>query len=288
MGVTTINLVAENIQSFCRVAVLLLSLVVGISTASAEEAEPPFLSDYNGDGSIRIIALGDSITFGVGDGTEPGEFIEEAPSTDGGSGYPARLETILGMLVDNEGIPGEELIVGGFSRTPTFLANSSADIVIFFEGSNDALNQRDPIGFRRAYQRMLNTSRALGKVSILVTITPTCCDRAGRTPFINALNNAIFDLAGSNGVRVADVARAYRTTCGDIEQCPLLSLPEGLHPNSVGYDAISQTILATFAGIDIFSPAGAQELETAFNLLPGSVVVSPDSANAPQISEGVP
>lgn len=287
MGLVIANLVPDKPRVLFPIMVLLLGLFAGIGSGNAAESEPPFLSDYNGDGSIRIIAIGDSITFGVGDGTEPGEFIEEAPRTDGGVGYPARLETTLGMLVDNEGIPGEELIIGGVSRTPTFLANSSADIVVFFEGSNDALNQRDPTGFRRAYQRMLNTARALGKVPVIVTIPPTCCDRAGRTIFINALNNAIFDLAASNGVRVADIARAYRTTCGDIEECPLLSLPEGLHPNSVGYDAISQTILATFAGIDIFSTAGAQELETAFNLAPGSVVVSPDPANGVQTTEGV-
>ena len=37
------------------------------------------LSDRNGDDELRILFFGDSLTFGVGDGLLPSEFVEVGP-----------------------------------------------------------------------------------------------------------------------------------------------------------------------------------------------------------------
>ncbi len=36
------------------------------------QAQESVLADVSGDGTVRITAFGDSLTFGVGDGTKPG------------------------------------------------------------------------------------------------------------------------------------------------------------------------------------------------------------------------
>ena len=242
--------------------------------ATAEDSS--LLSDANGDGLVRVIAFGDSITYGVGDGINPGQLVVDAPRTDGHAGYCARVETTAGVLVDNSGVSGEELTVDGITRLPGTLGASSADILVLFEGSNDALHKTEATFFEQDYQRAINVAKFMGKVPVVVSLPPTCCDRAGRTPFIDALNTSIQTLAAANELRVADVAHAFRTTCTNIEQCELLNLPEGLHPNTKGYDAISQVILAALSGIDIFAPDGAKNLETAYNLPAGTVIVKPD------------
>lgn len=263
-----------------NLALTLFAAACCIGGRSASAQDLSLLTDVNGDGTVRMIAFGDSITYGVGDGTVPGQVVSEAPRTDGHGGYCARVETTSGVLVDNSGVPGEELTIDGVERFPGVVGASPADIVILFEGSNDALHKTDANFFEQDYQRTVNVARFMGKVPVVVSLPPTCCDRAGRTPFIDALNTSIQNVAAANELRVADVAHAFQTTCSNPEECELLNLPEGLHPNSKGYDVISQVILAAVAGIDIFAPDGAKNLETAFNLPAGSVIVKPNPVTA--------
>ena len=58
----------------------------------------------------------------------------------------------------------------------------------------------------------------------------------------------------------------------------MYNLPDGIHPNTRGYDAIAQTVLATLYGIDIFAAQGAADLEAALGLAAGTVIVRPDPA----------
>jgi len=58
----------------------------------------------NNDGKILLMAFGDSITAGVGDG--PG--AENFPRPP--AGYPLRLQSLLGLPVVNDGDPGERTI----------------------------------------------------------------------------------------------------------------------------------------------------------------------------------
>ena len=268
------------------VALLCAAVATGLSSGSAraqeEDSEAPvsLLADVNGDGAVRMIAFGDSITFGVGDGTVPGQVVSEAPRTNGAGGYCARVETAAGVLVDNKGEPGEELAVGGIERFPGVIAGSAADIVILFEGSNDALNKTEAGFFHQDYQRAVNVAKFLGKVPVVASLPPTCCDRAGRKPFIDSLNGAILSVAAANELRIADLAHAFDNYCANTDECDLLNIPEGLHPNTRGYDLISQVILAAVSGIDIFAPEGAANLESAFNLPPGSVIVKPNPVQA--------
>ena len=260
-----------------RVFYLLLTTLFFINTSLAQDGDlSALLSDINGDGEVRLLFFGDSITFGVGDGTSVGEFIEEPPITDGGDGYPRRVEELMGILADNEGAPGEFLTEGGIDRFPAVVASSVADVVGFFEGSNDAVHKVSGGAFELAVQRAINVAGALGKQIILFTIPPPCCDKESLSLFTGDYTSHIKELAVVNSLPVVDIERAWQTTCNNISTCHLYNLPEGLHPNIEGYDVIAQVIVATLLGIDIFSEEGAVELEEALELPEGTVIVKPE------------
>jgi hypothetical protein len=77
---------------------------------------------------------------------------------------------------------------------------------------------------------------------------------------------------------LADIARAFASTCDNLNKCQLLNVPEGLHPNTLGYDVIAQTVLATLYGIDIFSQSGASELAGALGVETSVIKVKPEAA----------
>lgn len=237
--------------------------------------ENSIATDVNGDGFVRILAFGDSITYGVGDGTRPGQTVDEIPVTDGTMGYPARIENLFGVIVDNRGFPGEEIAMGGAERFVRAVQNSTADLVILKEGANDSFRRLDRGTYSRLVQKMINVAHALGKEIVVATIPAACCNHDGRQPFTDSYSEVVRDLAFVNGLRFADIDRAWRTTCVNKEECELYNLPDGLHPNSVGYDVIAQTILSSLLGIDVFVPGGAALLEGALGLPPGSIIVKP-------------
>lgn len=252
---------------------LIIFLFLFSSTAFAQQGS--IFEDLNNDGQVRILAFGDSITYGVGDGTSPGQVVDTPPVTDGTLGYPARIESLFGVVVDNRGFPGEELAVGGVERFPKVLRSSTADIVIIKEGANDSLYRLDRGTYSRYLQKVINVAFALGKTPVLSTLARPCCNHDGRQPFTDSYSDVVRELAFVNDLRFADIDRAWRTTCKNKEKCELYNLPDGLHPNSVGYDVIAQTMLSSMLGIDIFAPDGAQLLEGALGLPTGDVVVKP-------------
>lgn len=256
-----------------RLALLALLLLVAAGTGHSQSSS---LEDVTGDGTVTYVGFGDSITFGVGDGTQPGDFVEDPPPTDGSAGYLLRLRQLLGILTANEGVPGEELAATGAGRFPGTALAVPGDIYGIFEGANDAVRQLRTSEYRRLIQRTVNVSEALGRTTVLFTVPPPCCNRAGPEIFTGAYSSAARDIAAANGILLADIERAWTTTCSSLSECDLYNLPEGLHPNSKGYDVIGQTVAAALLGIDIFSPTGAAELESALGLPAGTVVVKPD------------
>ena len=220
------------------------------------------LKALTGNGSSKILAFGDSITVGIGDG---------AP----GGGYPRRLQGILGVPVDSEGVSGENMAFEGLNRLTALLPQSDADIVILDEGNSDAIDGVTVADYRNALESAVGAIEASGKVTILMNQYPTCCAYGGVQSQLDAVNGVMGQVAAEHGIRLADLDRAWRSTCDQVPDCNLLS-SDGLHPNSQGYDVITQVLLASLAGIDIFSPQGAAQVEEAYSLPAGSVIVKPD------------
>lgn len=244
------------------------------------ELPEPILGDINGDGMVTIDAFGDSITRGVGDGTSPGEVVEDASRPVGEAGYPLRLELSLGLPVSNLGDPGERLSREGLVRFINSIPARKPDIVIVSGGSNDAIDQINPSDFFRSVQTMINVARASGVTPVLASAPPSCCDASGFTPFIEAYDQEFRNLAVINDVPLADIGKGYSNTCRSLNTCFLLNRPEGLHPNSEGYDVSAEIIMATLLGIDLFAPDGPALLEQALDLPEGSIKTQPDDVPA--------
>lgn len=244
----------------------LILWIFGLGSLWADLAHSQeLIKDRTGDGLIVITAFGDSITNGVGDTGLEG-------------GYPGRLSSITGLVVDNEGVPGESAIDQGESRFPSSLFSTGGDVVVIQEGTNDAVFRSVSSEVRRALQRMVNVAGALGRAVVVNTLPVPCCEHGSLAPFVDAYNLSVFGLAEANEISVADIARTWRTTCISQDACELYNLPEGLHPNGTGYDALAQTVAATLFDIDIFSGSGASDLEGALGLPEGSVIVLPDNS----------
>lgn len=255
-----------------------LTLLVCFSASGA--AEESLVNDVNGDGVVNVTGFGDSITYGVGDGISPGEDVPVIAESGSPRGYPKRLTSILNLSVRNSGVPGEELVAQGVWRIPDVVGSAQVDTVVLMEGSNDAVKQISRGDYARALQRAVNVIRASGKQMVVATIPPPTGARSSVALFTESYSAAARELAAINEVRLADVEALWYATCPDLKQCDLYNLPEGLHPNTKGYDALAQIFAAALLGVDLLSPSGPAELESALGLPAGSVVVRPPTSSA--------
>jgi len=223
------------------------------------------LSDINGDSEFQILAFGDSITVGQGDTRVKG-------------GYPFRLGEILHVLVKNDGISGEVLYQLGIRRYRRDLRRSNADLVILNEGNSDALlSDFSPAKYQAALINAIKYTRSLHKNLVLATQYPIFYHAGQANPRLQSVNSIILTQAAANHIRVADIARTYRTSCNTLPNCTLLLYHDGLHPNSTGYDLITRTILGAMSSINVFQRGGDARLQRAFSIGPFRVPIKPGS-----------
>jgi lysophospholipase L1-like esterase len=230
----------------------LLATVVFAFNVSAASAQDAVLQDRNGDGSIEVIAFGDSITYGVGDGYSPDEYVEVITDFGKPRGYPRRLSSLLGVSVLNAGVPGEGLAEDGsetgVERFPGVVLGSDADVVIIAEGTNDAERLVPNDVFVPALQKMVNVARAAGRQVVLSTLATPIGLRAQYAPFTQNISNLIRDVAAINSLPLVDIEKLFQDGCPVYEDCQYYNRPEGLHPNTVGYDAIAAGMASVLQG----------------------------------------
>jgi lysophospholipase L1-like esterase len=66
--------------------------------------------------------------------------------------------------------------------------------------------------------------------------------RSSLAPYTNLYSTVVRELASVNDLTVADVEQRFITDCPDMSTCVHYNLPEGLHPNTSGYDAIAEVV----------------------------------------------
>jgi lysophospholipase L1-like esterase len=247
-----------------------------VSSETVDEIkENSYVQDFNNDGQITISAFGDSITRGTGDFIAAHSYSPSVfqPTTE--AGYPLRIELTANLPVTNLGVPGEILSEQGLRRFLQEIPSTTPDIVILSGGSNDAVFQVHQNDYFRSVQIMINIAKAVGTQVVVANTPPSCCDHGGHHTFTDAYDYQLSRLAVLNDVPHVDVHGAFINTCGHREDCYLLNLPEGLHPNSEGYDVLGEAILAGLYKIDLTQPSGAAIYEAVFNLSQDSVSTKP-------------
>lgn len=207
------------------------------------------LDDLDGDGAVRVLAFGDSITRGVGDGPD-----EDSRPSLAAAGYPARLQQLLGVAVINAGNAGERAS-DGLDRLPNVLDSNPVDYVILLEGVND-LPQRSSIEIAADLEAMVEEVIAYGAQPLIATLPPTCCEHSDTQPdsAVRTLNNLIRNFALNHLPEPIPVIDFFAAFVPDPQglQVPFnpatgtIHVEEGLHPTPLGYD------LMALAAADVF------------------------------------
>jgi acyl-CoA thioesterase-1 len=176
-----------------------------------------------GEPTVRIVALGDSLTAGFG-----------LPAD---AAFPAKLEKALrakGLAVEvaNAGVSGDTAS-GGLARLD-WAAPPGTDAVIVELGANDMLMGLDPKVTRRALSEIVRrlTERRIAVLLAGMRAAPNLGPDFGRE------FEAIYsDLAAANGLLL------YPFFLDGVATDAKLNQRDGMHPSAAGVDAIVARIL---------------------------------------------
>jgi len=162
--------------------------------------------------NARILAFGDSLTFGKGVSTT--------------SAYPSVLEQLSGRTVVNAGVSGETTRVG-LNRLPGLLIEHQPALVILFEGGNDILQNFSKTETKANLDQMINEIKTFGAQIILVGV-PEKSLFSSSAPWYK-------ELADKHGLLLQDniVSRLLKK--------PAMK-SDSVHFNAAGYRELAQAI----------------------------------------------
>lgn len=178
----------------------------------------------------RVLAFGDSVTYGTG--------------ADRGEDWPTLLAGRTGWQITNAGIPGDTAEAAK-SRLPAALDEHRPALVIIELGGNDFLRRRSGKAVKEDLRQMLGMVRQAGAQAVLVAVPE-------------------FSLLGVVARRPSD-SPIYREL-GDEEQVPviedvfsdILGRPElcadQIHPNAQGYQVMAAGIHAALQKFGLAVP----------------------------------
>jgi acyl-CoA thioesterase I len=175
------------------------------------------------DGPVRIVALGDSLTAGLG-----------LPAN---AAFPARLEQALrakGIAVEisNAGVSGDTA-TGGLARLD-WSAPEGTEAVIVELGANDTLRGIDPKVTRQALEEIVRRLRGRGIAVLLAGMRAAPNLGADYARDFEAIYS---DLAARNDLLL------YPFFLDGVATDAKLNQRDGLHPTAAGVDAIVARIL---------------------------------------------
>jgi len=195
------------------------------------------LPDVNCDGSSRVVVVGDSVVYGVGD-----------VKNGGTGGYVLRIATKFpDATFENRGTPGEEarrvigIIEDAFSGVGdvTFASSlSQADIVILDIGRNDWWKFRPAIATWRNLKRIREliqseVTSVTGHKPLVVTAQMMGANRTGQGTWVTELNKFI----AANNTSMTPTDLRFNAVSKKL-------LIDRVHPSSLGYDAIARVLYA--------------------------------------------
>ena len=175
------------------------------------------------DGPVRIVALGDSLTAGLG-----------LPAN---AAFPARLEQALrakgiSVEISNAGVSGDTA-TGGLARLD-WSAPEGTEAVIVELGANDTLRGIDPKVTRQALEEIVRRLRGRGIAVLLAGMRAA----PNLGPDYARDFEAIYsDLAARNDLLL------YPFFLDGVATDAKLNQRDGLHPTAAGVDAIVARIL---------------------------------------------
>ena len=175
------------------------------------------------DGPVRIVALGDSLTAGLG-----------LPAN---AAFPARLEQALrakgiGVEISNAGVSGDTA-AGGLARLDWSVPEGT-DAVIVELGANDTLRGIDPKVTRQALEEIVRRLRGRG-IAVLIAGMRAAPNLG--PDYARDFEAIYSDLAARNDLLL------YPFFLDGVATDAKLNQRDGLHPTAAGVDAIVARIL---------------------------------------------
>jgi lysophospholipase L1-like esterase len=190
--------------------------------------------DFGTNNPELIVAMGDSITFGLGDvGVD-----DCSESSRRVGGFCPRLQGLSEKTVVNDGVCGA-MSGDGAASVQYVLSRRSPGVLLILYSPNDIFNGTDEV--IRNLRTMIGAAISNMTVPVVGTLTPSTGEHRGWEPFIESLNAQIRALCVELKVECADHNAAFKEDPGyAISPYALLS-KDGLHPNSAGYDVMATT-----------------------------------------------
>lgn len=202
---------APGVQSF-----VLMAAVLALALPTGEPAAAP-------DRPVRIVALGDSLTAGLG--------LAAADT------FPAKLAAALkarGLAVEvtNAGVSGDTA-ASGLARLDWSVPEGTDAVIVEF-GANDMLRGIDPKVTRQALEQIV---RRLGERRIAVLLAGMRAAPNLGTDYGREFEAIYSELAARNGLLL------YPFFLDGVAAEQRLNQHDGLHPTAAGVDAIVARIL---------------------------------------------
>ena len=169
----------------------------------------------------RILAFGDSITFGTGRGD--------------GLSYPDHLAQATGFTVVNAGIPGDTA-ARGKNRIAAVMDRQRPDMVILELGGNDFLARTREKQIKDDLQAIIDAIRARKIPVVLVAVPEFSVLRATTGSLQDA--SIYRELADANELLLIEELLADILSDADLRSDPI-------HPNARGYRQLASGIEAT-------------------------------------------
>jgi len=167
-----------------------------------------------------VLALGDSVTYGVGAG----------PSED----YPTRLAEISGWVIHNHGVSGDTS-GGARERLEDALAETNPKLVIVEIGGNDFLRRQSTSTVKENIRAILRRVKTAGIPVVLVAV-----------PAFSPLGAAVGRLSDAD--LYAELAKEEKVPLVPEVFARVLSDPtlkaDTIHPNAAGYRQLAEGIAA--------------------------------------------
>lgn len=210
-------------RRFLQAAVALFAALLGPGDQGAGAAPAPEGGSKESPRVIKLVALGDSLTAGY-----------QLPAS---AAFPAVLESALRkegyhVTIANAGVSGDTAS-GGLSRLDWSLGEG-ADGLILELGANDMLRGLDPRTTKAALDAIL---AKLKEKNVKVLIAGMLANPSLGKEYGAQFDGIYPDLAAKYG------ALLYPFFLDGVAMRRDLTLPDGLHPNAAGVEAIVKNIL---------------------------------------------
>lgn len=223
-------------RAFARGIAPILALSVTIAGSGCHGKSSPTGADidFGANNPSVIVALGDSITFGVLDTNV--ETCSE--SNRGAGGFCPPLQLLTGKTVMNEGICGEQSNEG-VDRINEVLNRWRPGVILLDYGINDLIFGTDVI--ISDLRIMVAAAQANNTVPVIGTLLPTAGPQVGLNSAVVRTNTQILALCDELRLECADHYTAFMDDSGFQSSPDALLSEDGLHPNHEGYALMAET-----------------------------------------------